>query len=948
MAERPTPDPVPESHGDAPFVGRTRELALLEEAFRTVVNGHAAAVYVCGPSGIGKSALVRSFLSRLSTRDEVVVLSGRCYEHESVPYKALDGVVDSLSRYILSLPEPVVESLMPRDIAALPRIFPVMQRVPAIARACLDREPAATEPLLLRRLAFEALRELLARMAARERLVIYIDDLQWSDLDGVRLLEEFVRQPAAPALLTIVSFRSEEVASQPFLQRLIERRRQPWLSVSLEPMPDVEAVELIRALAGAPLSEEQRRRITSEAGGNPFFLEQLARYAVTREEHAESGPTFAAMFETRVRSLPDAARRFLHTLVVCGRPMAPELVSEASGLARDARSLVASLRTAHFIRSSGSSERVEAYHDRIRETLAAQLSPHETRRIHALVADTLVGNGIDDPEALFEHYRGADDRDRASIQAGRAGERAAAALAFERAARFYSHALDLAPTSPAAPEWKEEQARALANAGRPAEAAEAYLRAVPGSGPGKRVELQQRGAEQFLIGGHIDRGLDLIRTAMTEMGVGMPRSPRAAFLSMLWQRERLRWRGLRFVARAADDIDADILLRVDTCWSAVMGLLLVDMISAGYFSARHLLLALDAGEPSRIARAMAIEATTRKAYPTGRRLTETLFQQSKALAKSVGNPHAIALSLLGESITAMANGQWKNGGMLAEQALGILLKECTGVTWEVNIAQNLAIWALMYRGELGEVVRRVPPLLAGARNTGNLYIATELCTRSNYAWLAADDPDEGEREAIESIDRWSHEGFHRQHYSALLARVQTALYRGNGGEAWRLFTEHEPSLRRSLITRLQVFRVETRYMRARSALAMAAMNRAPHRFLSIARAEARRIARERMPWSDPIALLLRAGVAYLEGNAALSLRCLHDAVDRFEHADMNLYAAVARLRIGELQRDAAGRERQGAAVAWMAAQNIKNPAGFTRMLAPGFPDASRQTGIRIS
>jgi hypothetical protein len=55
---------------------------------------------------------------------------------------------------------------------------------------------------------------------------------------------------------------------------------------------------------------------------------------------------------------------------------------------------------------------------------------------------------------------------------------------------------------------------------------------------------------------------------------------------------------------------------------------------------------------------------------------------------------------------------------------------------------------------------------------------------------------------------------------------------------------------------------------------------------------------------------------------------------------MNLYAAVARLRIGELQRDADGRERHGAALAWMAAQTIKNPAGFTRMLAPGFPDAS--------
>jgi hypothetical protein len=95
------------------------------------------------------------------------------------------------------------------------------------------------------------------------------------------------------------------------------------------------------------------------------------------------------------------------------------------------------------------------------------------------------------------------------------------------------------------------------------------------------------------------------------------------------------------------------------------------------------------------------------------------------------------------------------------------------------MAQNLVIWALMYLGELGEVSRRVPALLADARSRGNLYLAPELCTRSNYAWLAADDPDEGEREKIETIARWSHKGFHRQHYSAMLARAQTALYRGN-------------------------------------------------------------------------------------------------------------------------------------------------------------------------
>jgi hypothetical protein len=319
-------------------------------------------------------------------------------------------------------------------------------------------------------------------------------------------------------------------------------------------------------------------------------------------------------------------------------------------------------------------------------------------------------------------------------------------------------------------------------------------------------------------------------------------------------------------------------------------------------------------------------------------LSEKLRQQSKALAKSVGHPQAIALSILADGGVAMAAGEWKEALMLSEQALAILRDKCMGVTWELNIAQNFVIWALMYLGELGEVSRQVPALLANARSRGNLYLATELCTRCNYVWLAADDPDEGEREAVQSIERWSQKGFHRQHYSAMLARVQTALYRGDGEAAWRLFAEQQSRLRRSLITRVQVFRVESLYLRARGALAMAAGNRSSRRFLSVARAGARRIARERRPWSDPIALLLRAGIAYVEGSPPLALKCLHDAADRFDRADMKLYAAVARRRIGTLQDDAPGRELRRQAEEWMAAQHIKNPVCITRMLAPGFPD----------
>src|SRR5207248_9379078 len=140
-----------------------------------------------------------------------------------------------------------------------------MLRVPAIAGACREREAAISEPYLLRRLAFEALRELFARIADRQRLVIFIDDLQWADVDGTLLLEELLRPPDAPALLTVLSFRTEAAAAKPFLRKLLEGgSRERWTSIPLEAMPETEAGELVGALlpADSPLSEGERLRIT--------------------------------------------------------------------------------------------------------------------------------------------------------------------------------------------------------------------------------------------------------------------------------------------------------------------------------------------------------------------------------------------------------------------------------------------------------------------------------------------------------------------------------------------------------------------------------------------------------------------------------------------------------------------------------------------------------------
>jgi eukaryotic-like serine/threonine-protein kinase len=923
---------------EAPFVGRDRQLQVLHDALGALATGRAAAVTIHGPSGIGKSALVRCFLSEAREEPGVVVLSGRCYESESVPYKALDGVIDDLSRHLTAMPREDVEPLVPADAPALTRVFPVLLQVGAIAALTREQRAEREDVAGLRRRAFHALRELFARLADRQRLVMFIDDLQWVDADSVVLLEELLRATGTPAILTILCFRSEETAAKPFLQALLDRAgREPWLAIRLDPMTEDEAYTLIGRLipAETAFTDEDRRQMTREAAGSPFVLEQLASYAAGDRDRA---PTFSEMFQARVDALPPAARRFLEILAICGRPMAPDLLCDVSGIERDRQSLVARLRASRLIRSSGSSHHIEAYHDRIREGLTVRVDAEAARSIHALMVHTLVERESDDCEALFEHYRGAGDAENASLQAALAGEKAATALAFGRAASFYRQALTLCPTPPTAPAWEEALAVALANAGRPVEAADAYLRAASRARHPRRVELQRRAAEQSLISGDIDRGLDLMRTVLAGIGVSVPRSPCVALLQLLWRRARLRWRGLRYVATPANRIDTDTLLRIDTCWALTTGLMAVDMISASNFSVLHLLMALDAGEPYRIARAMAMESAARGAYPTDTAWSTRLDRESKALAARVANPHANALTILADAIVATTRGQWTRASILAEQASGVLRERCVGATWESNMAANLVIWSQMYRGELGPLSERLPGVLADARSRGNMYIATELCTRSNFIWLAADQPDEGEREARESIARWSHKGFHRQHYSARLARVQTALYRGDAEAAWRLHAEQEAVLRRSLLTQVQVIRVEARYLRARVALAMAARDGAPRQFLAIARAETRRIARERMPWSDPIALLVSAAVAFLEGDAPQALERLHDAVNRFDRADMNLYAAVTRLRIGALQDDVRGCELRRQANEWMVAQQIKNPVAMTRMLAPGFPD----------
>jgi hypothetical protein len=797
-----------------------------------------------------------------------------------------------------------------------------------------------SDPVVVRQRAFDTLRELLNRLALEQPMVMYIDDVHWADADSALLLGELLRPPEAPPMLTIVCARIEEIASRPFLEKAI-MQSEAHVTLELPPMSGVESRALIASMAehGLPIASDEIPDIAREAEGNPFLLGQLARHASGRPAGRGPRQTFTEMLLERISVLAADAWPFLQMLAICGRPMVPGLVLEATGFEGNERAMLRRLRSGHFVRSSGSAERVELYHDRIRETIVRALPADERKRLHALIARVISARGIDEPEALYEHYREAAEPEAASMHAAAAAAKADAALAFDRAASFYQAALDLAPGSASSTAWREALAAALANSGRPVAAAEAYLLAAHQSEAIGRLDLLRRAAEQFLVGGYIDRGLEIMGVVLRGVGLRLPTGPRQTLAALLWSRAALRWRGLRFTERDAGACPQRDLLRIETCGSVASGLTLVDTLRAAYFQTRYLLLALDAGEPTRIVRGLAAEVGF-SAIAGGRREQKArrLADRTEAMAAGSGNARGVAQVTLSRGVAAFMVGRWRESTGLLERALEMLLEQSSGATVEIIVAQNCLIGSLLYEGRIREVASRTTRLLATALKNGNIYWDTEIRTRQRLVWLAQDRPDEAIRQADEGIWHWSEEGFHRQHYAHVLAQVQTELYRGRAERAWQLFEAKRPAIRRALLLRMQWTRIEAAYVRARCALQMSASGGDARAYLRAARREVRRIEREKMAWSDPIARLLGAAIACLDGDAGGAERRLIESIDGFDRAGMSLYAAAARRRLGQIAGGARGLREARAGDEWMASEGIVNPARMTRLIAPGFPD----------
>jgi serine/threonine protein kinase len=884
------------------LTGGDEQLAELHRAFDVMRTGQSLTVRLRGPSGMGESTLVSDFLDDVSTHSGALVLRGRAYERESVPYKAIDSWVDALSLHLLALSDAGEELALPADIWALARLFPVLRRVPEIADV---KEQVIGDPHRVRRRAFAALRELLLTLAEERPTVVYLADAHWGDADSAALLLNVLRPPHAPPFLLVMTYLEEEEQTSPFLAEL----RAAW-------PPGADA----RDLAVPPLGADDARR---------FALASLG---------ADGEISLELSVGERLKLLPEGARLLLETIAVSGRPLPLATLALATGTDTGIDEPLELLREQRLVRVGLRNRRevVDVVHEGVGAIIVSLLSATRVRDHHGRLARALENAEDADPEAIAVHLLGAGEKDRAGPFAERAARQAVAQMAFERAIRLYWMALERAdPRSPNARRLRVHLAEALVLAGRSAEAARAYLDAADGAPGVERVELERAAAEQLLISGRIDEGATVLHRVLAAIGMKAPRSTWSAVFWLIMYRLRLAVFGLRFQERKPEEVTSEDRLRIEALHAVAMGFAVVDVILGACVQARLLLLSLRAGDTLQILRAACIEATQRASTGgTPGAGERAVLAVATRLAARIGTPEAHALLDGAHGLGLFLRGRWKD----ARDALeGMSAKMPYGRSSLQSNGQLFGLRSLYFSGDLHELCRRHARTMADARDRGDLFTSVNLAaTTMITTHLVADDPGGARRQLHEAIVQWSQTGFFVQHWQAMVFEPDIDLYSGNGAQAYDRFVRDQLALKRSLLLNVQFIRGITLYTQGRCAAASIDARPATRRDrIAETRRAGQQLQREGMPWTAPLAAMVTALAENAEGNRAAAAAQLRIAIASAEAAGMPMHAMAARYCLGGLLGGDEGRELTSTAHAAMTAQTIRNPERWVGIYLPG-------------
>ena len=444
--------------GLTPLVGRSGELAFLRESIERVQRGRGHVVSIVGPAGVGKSRLAWE-LKRELMGAGVTYLEAHCLPHgASAPLHPVIQMLEANFRLEEGEDADAQVAKVEQGVSALdPQLawtIPYLKHLLALPAPEVEAE--GLDPLQRKRRMMEAVRALVFRGAQHRPLVLVAEDLQWMDAGSDEFFQLTVDGVPSHALLLVTTYRSGHTPS--WQDRSFHRR------LSLEPLPDEETLRMAAKLLEVDdLAATLRQFVLRRAEGNPFFVEELARYlrehdlvapgadgATLRRELAEGEvpATVHDLLTARIDRLPESLKRTLQLAAVLGREFSLSLVQAIGDGGEDPKPHLDELVRLELLHEKDLFPELTYRfgHLLIQQVAYQGLLLRARAELHARAGAALerlpAGRADEVLQQIAEHYARSGERERAVSFLVRAGDRWLSLFAYADARADYARALD--------------------------------------------------------------------------------------------------------------------------------------------------------------------------------------------------------------------------------------------------------------------------------------------------------------------------------------------------------------------------------------------------------------------------------------------------------------------------------------------------------------------------
>jgi class 3 adenylate cyclase/predicted ATPase len=474
----------------APLVGREGELGLLLERWARSRAGHGGIVLLVGEAGIGKSRLVQGLKEQASPGPHYCWES-RCSSHSR--HSAFFPFIEMVERALdLRRGDPPSENLNKLERALAP--FGVAERLAPLLATFLALPPAerhATEPMgreRQRRASMEAVVSLALAVAARQPLLLIVEDLHWADPSTLALLTMLIERTPSAALLAVFTLRPDFDPPWP-AGGSIER-------LTLKGLPPEPVARMATSIAmGRQLPEAVIEQIVARTDGVPLFVEELTRMLIDSGALTERADRYELSEPAVVPAIPSTLRDLLSARLdrlsaakpvaqlgaVIGREFTYRLLLAVSAFddIELQEALDRLVRSGLVYQSGSPPEAVYRFkHHLVQEAAYDSLLRRRRRDYHHRIASVLDERFADvvatRPELLAHHYTAAEVYDTAVGYWQRAGEQALERSAAVEAAAHMRQGLALIARLPQATTRTEAEVMLLIGLGAALTATRGY------------------------------------------------------------------------------------------------------------------------------------------------------------------------------------------------------------------------------------------------------------------------------------------------------------------------------------------------------------------------------------------------------------------------------------------------------------------------------------------